>query len=907
MIGSTVGHYEILEKLGEGGMGVVYKARDVLLNRTVALKFLPADDSAADEKRRRFIQEAQSASALNHPNIITIYEVAKDGDLDFIAMEFVQGQTLDQLIAKKALTIDATLSYAIQVADALAAAHAAGIVHRDLKPGNVMVSDSGLVKVLDFGLAKLVGGPAGASGETETVFGQSPKTVPGMIVGTIAYMSPEQAEGKPVDHRSDIFSFGAMLHEMLTGHRAFQGESTASTLAALLTAEPKALSIEAPAAPAELTRIVSRCLRKSPAKRWQSMADVRIALDELKQDADSGRLSSPAIPAPIVRRSAWLPAVAASIVAAAIAAFVVWHARPAAQPAELWHVTRLTNDTGVTVNPAISPDGKLVAYVSDRTSEAPELWVQQIEGGDPVQLTRGLGFCHDPAFSPDGSRIAVTCGQDPDAIYLVPTLGGLPRRVAEGEWAAFSPDGSQLAVSSPFVSVNGPQTIHIVPANGGDSRELKLDKTSTTRPIWRPDGKGLIVVADTWKPDGGYDYDWYFASAENGALTPTGAGDRLRAANFSQGRHLSVTTGGILFVQGTLDSTNIYRMPFDAAFQKAIGDPAPVIVGAGLSLTPSSSADGRRIAFAVATNPATNIYRAAIDPKTGAVSGVPTRVTNGLALSLMPSPSRDGTRIAYRAGSARAPEIRLRDFAANTDVRLAEAKDFSYLVLSADGSMVAFSSDQRAGSSIYVVPAAGGVPKKICTGCGRPVDWLPDRTKILIDNAGPKQHDIQMLDVASGQVTPLLQHPDEQLTMPRLSPDGRALSFTEVLPGRARRITLVPFTGQAVPQSEWSVVVDGSALDRQPAWSPAGDFIYFQSDRDGTRCIWAQRVDTGTRKAVGPPFAAHHIHQIRYYLDDVGDPAGVGLTIANGQMFFAAFELQSNVWMAEKPAEQSKN
>jgi serine/threonine protein kinase len=904
MTGSTVGHYQILEKLGEGGMGVVYKARDVLLNRTAALKFLPAEESGTDEKRRRFIQEAQAASALNHPNIITIYEVAKDGDRDFIAMEFVQGQTLDQLLARKALTLDVALNYAIQIADALATAHAAGIVHRDLKPGNVMVSETGLVKVLDFGLAKLVGGLVGASGETETMFGQSPKTVPGMIVGTVAYMSPEQAEGKPVDHRSDIFSFGAMLHEMLTGHRAFQGESTASTLAALLTAEPRPLSVEVPSAPTDLGRIVSRCLRKAPAKRWQSMADVRIALDELRQDLESGRLAAPTSSAPVARRTAWLPVVAASIVSAAIAASVVWRARPAAPAPEMWHVTRLTNDAGVTVNPAISHDGKFVTYVSDRTSEAPELWVQQIDGGDPVQLTRGLGFCHDPTFSPDGSRIAVTCGQDPGAIYLVPTLGGLPRRLADGEWAAFSPDGSKLAISSPFTNVAAPQTIHIVPADGGAGRELKLDRTSTTRPIWRPDGKGLIIVAFTSKPGGGYDYDWYFASGDNGALTPTGAGDRLRAADLGPGRHLSVTTGGILFAQGMLDSTNIYRMPFDAAFQKSIDNPVPVIVGAGLSLTPTSSADGRRVTFAVATNPATNIYRATVDPKTGVVAGVPTRVTNGLALSLMPSPSRDGKRIAYRAGSARAPEIRLHDFAANSDVRLAEAKDFSYLVLSPDGSMVAFSSDQQAGSSIYVVPATGGVPKRICDGCGRPVDWLPDRTKILIDNAGPKQHEIHLLDVSTGRITPLLQHADEQLTMPRLSPDGRALSFTEVLPGRARRIVLVPFTGQLVPQSEWSVVVDGSDLDRQPAWSPSSDVIYFQSDRDGTRCIWAQRVDTSTRKAVGPPFAAHHIHQIRYYLDDVGDPANVGLTIANGQMFFAAFELQSNVWMAEKPARQ---
>jgi Tol biopolymer transport system component len=226
-------------------------------------------------------------------------------------------------------------------------------------------------------------------------------------------------------------------------------------------------------------------------------------------------------------------------------------------------------------------------------------------------------------------------------------------------------------------------------------------------------------------------------------------------------------------------------------------------------------------------------------------------------------------------------------------------------VLSPDGSTVAFSADESAASSIYVVAAAGGIPKKICDKCGRPVDWLTDGSKLLIDNAGPNQRDIYIVDVATGQAKPLLQHPEFQLTMPRVSPDGRVLTFTEVRPGRARRINLVSFTGEAVPESQWSVVVDGADFDRQPVWSPSGDMIYFLSDRDGTRCIWAQRVDTSTRKAVGQPFAAHHIHQVRYYLNDVGDPAAVGLTLVNGQMYFAGFELRSNVWMAERSEGES--
>ena len=906
MTGSTVGHYEIHEKLGEGGMGVVYRARDVLLNRSAALKFLPTDNAGQtepEEKRRRFVQEAQSASALNHPNIITIYEVAKAGDRDFIAMELVQGQPLDKMIGRKPLPLNTAIACGIQIADALAAAHAAGIVHRDLKPGNVMVGDSGRVKVLDFGLAKLMAGAASSTDVSQTVLAESPKTVQGTIMGTVAYMSPEQAEGRPVDHRSDIFSFGALLYEMLTARRAFQGESTVSTLAAILTAEPAPLSADASGLPRELVRIVSRCMRKQPEKRWQSIADVRIALEEVKQDLDAGRLDAPPASVP-ARRRLWIPVAAAALGAAALTGLLAWRARPVAPAVDLWRVLRLTADAGATIFPAISRDGKLVTYVSDRTTpESMDLWVQQIDTGDPVQLTRGLGACRDPAFSPDGSKIVLHCGAEPGAIYVVPTFGGLPKRLADGEWPQFSPDGSQVSYKAPAsAGGNAPPSIWTVAANGGTAKEIKIGKSLGGIPVWSPDGKGLLFIGFGDVSDGKDDRDWYYVAADTGAVTPSGARQRLDAAGLELGRNLGVTSGGMLFAEGNIESTSIYRLPFDAGFQKATGSPVPLIVGAGFSFSPTASQDGRRIAFAVGNNMTSNIWRAPLDAKTGQVAGAAVRITSGLDLSLTPSPSRDGKRLAYLGGSRRSPEIRIRELETGTDQRLAEAKDWSYVSLSQDGSTVAFSSDVRNGSAVYSVPAAGGIPKRLCAACGRPVEWSADRTKILLDNAGTEHREIQVLDVASGQSKPLLKHSEFGLNMPRLSPDGRLLTFTALRPGRARRIYLVPFTGEPVPEKDWTVLVDGSDLDRQPFWGPSGNLVYFMSDRDGSRCIWAQRVDTSTRQPLGAPFAVHHMHTFRYNLNDLGDPAGVGLSVANGQLFYASFELQSNIWLAERRA-----
>ncbi len=898
--GTTVGHYEILEKLGEGGMGLVYKARDVLLDRTAALKFLPADSTAADDKRRRFVQEAQAASSLNHPNIITIYEVGQADGRDFIAMELVQGRPLDEVIGRKALPLGTSIAYGIQIADALAAAHAAGIVHRDLKPGNVMIADSGVVKVLDFGLAKLVARASSASDATRTMLDENPRTVNGTILGTVSYMSPEQAEGKPVDPRSDIFSFGALCYEMLTGRRAFQRESTVSTLAAILTADPVPLSSEAPDFPTELARIVSRCLRKAPEKRWQSIADVRIALEEFKQDLESGRIAGDRVPVPASRRS-WMPIGAAALIAAAVTGFAVWQARPSVSSPELWGVRRLTADAGPSMFPAISQDGKLVAYVSDRAgADSMDLWVQQIQGGDAVQLTRDLGYCQDPAFSPDGGRIVLRCGTDPESIYVVPTFGGLPKKVAEGAWPKFSPDGSRIAYVGPVSGADGSRSLWIISADGTLPKEIKTGKGMFNGPVWRPDGKGLIFIGYSNPDRAPDDRDWYFVPAEGGALMPTGAIARLRAGRFGFNTALSVTSNGVLFHNGDFDSTNIYRMPFDAAFQNVSGDPIPVIVGAGFNFTPTASQDGRRIAFAIAKDLTTNIWRAPVDANSGKVAGEPVRITSGLNPSLAPSPSRDGKRLAYLGGPSKTPEVRIRDIAGGTDVRLAEAKPWSSVVLSPDGSTVAFHSDHRDNSPIYAVPAAGGVPKKICTSCGRPIEWFPDRTKLLFDSGGAQRREVYLLDVATGQQKLLLQHADRPLSTPRLSPDGRSLLFTLQRPAGARRLYLAPFSGELVPEKEWTLLIDGSNYERQPFWAPSGNLIYFLSERDGFRCIWAQRVEIATRQAIGAPFAAQHMHQTRYSLQPIPDVASIGLSVAGGQLFYASFELQSNIWLAER-------
>ncbi|MGA2182935.1 MAG: serine/threonine-protein kinase [Bryobacteraceae bacterium] len=298
MTGRTILQYQLLEKLGAGGMGEIFKARDTRLNRFVAIKILPPTASADTDRRRRFIQEAQAASALNHPSIITIYDIIDHEGTQMMVMEYISGKTLLDVIPRGGLRVPLVLQYSTQMADALSAAHAAGIIHRDLKPANVMVTDSGLVKLLDFGLAKL-GEPApmAVSEDSATVL-SAPLTVEGAVMGTVNYMSPEQAEGKKVDARSDIFSFGSVLYEMTTGNCAFNGTSSISTLSAVLRDDVRPIAEIAPDVPAQLEQIITRCLQKEPDQRWQSMKEVHAALAALRQQSDSGILYKPQTAAP---------------------------------------------------------------------------------------------------------------------------------------------------------------------------------------------------------------------------------------------------------------------------------------------------------------------------------------------------------------------------------------------------------------------------------------------------------------------------------------------------------------------------------------------------------------------------------------------------------------------------------
>lgn len=600
LVGRSLSHYQILEKLGEGGMGVVYKARDTHLDRFVAIKVLPPERVADPERKRRFVQEAKAASALNHPNILHIYDIDTAGGVDFIAMEFVPGRTLEQRLERGRFALREVLKYAVQATDALAKAHAIGIVHRDLKPANIMVTDDGVVKMLDFGLAKLT--ERAGDAEVELTQSMQARTAEGTILGTVAYMSPEQAEGRKVDARSDVFSFGSVLYEMVTGRRPFHGQTRLSTLSAILREEPQPVHDFAQDVPAELERLIRRCLRKDPDLRFQDVADLRIALRELELETESGSLAGAAVPQRARRPRLGIAALVAALTLAALAAGW-WIARSRSDVSGAESVfTRLTSDSGLTTTPALSPDGKLVAYASDRAGDGGlDIWVQQLTGGDSIRLTRDEADDFEPSFSPDGSKVVYRSEREGGGLYMIPVLGGDPALLAKGgRHPRFSPDGNWIAYDVGDEQVIFSSQIFVVPATGGAPRQLEGGLAAARYPIWSPDGRRLLFFGTRRRDDRSNDqYDWWTATPDGAAASATGALPALRRHNlrFAPTTEFPIRAsdwiGDQVYFSAKLgDSTNVWQIAVDARSGKVTGPPRRLTFGAGLETHPAVAFSG---------------------------------------------------------------------------------------------------------------------------------------------------------------------------------------------------------------------------------------------------------------------------------------------------------------------------
>ncbi|HEX7251693.1 MAG TPA: protein kinase [Thermoanaerobaculia bacterium] len=734
--GSRLGPYEILSPLGAGGMGEVWKARDTRLKRDVAVKILPAAFSADADRLRRFEQEAQAASALNHPNILAIYDMGTEDGAPYIVSELLEGETLRNRLSGGEFSSRRAIGHSLQIAQGLAAAHEKGIVHRDLKPENVFVTSDGRVKILDFGLAKLTQPETAADSQTNLPT-QSPGTEPGMVLGTLGYMSPEQVRGKSADARSDIFSFGAILYEMLSGRRAFRGDTAADTMSAILTKDPPDLSETNQKIPEGLERIVNHCLEKSPEGRFQSARDIAFDLEALLHTPlGSGPRAAAPTPWRLVaaRWAAWL-----AFPAILLAFWLGRRTTPAPQaPASLRpeEFRQLTFQPGQEDFPSLSPDGSSFLYVSSAAGNA-DIYLQRVGGQNPINLTKDSPVADtQPAFSPTGDLIAFRSERDGGGIFIMGATGENVRRLTDfGFNPAWSPDGKQIVINSetvshPFARV-GYADLWVVDAATGQKRLLVDGKDralhgagDASQASWSPHGDRIAywgLRGDTgWR-------DIWTIPAEGGQPVDV-TNDVATDWNpvWSPDGHF------LYFGSDRGGSLSLWRVPIEEKTGKTLGPPEPVVLPATYVGHFSFARDGRHLAYR--TQEATgNLVRIAFDARAERVASGPTRVLQSSMVILNIDISPDGQWIAFRPGFGQEDIFVVR----SDGTGLRHLTDDSFRdrgpKFAPDGKRIGFYSNRSGRYEIWTINVDGSGLSQITKNVGRGAwfpNWSPDGKQI---------------------------------------------------------------------------------------------------------------------------------------------------------------------------------
>jgi serine/threonine protein kinase len=810
--GTRLGPYEILSPLGAGGMGEVYRARDPRLRRDVAIKVLPSHLSSDFDRLSRFEKEARAVSALNHPNIVTIHEIAEAGSFRFLVMELVSGSTLRQLLAAGPMPFRKLLALAAQLAGGLARAHGAGIVHRDLKPENIMVTADGVAKILDFGLAKVE--PPRAEGSPSSQLATETRgTEPGVVLGTVGYMSPEQASGRPLDFRSDQFSFGTILYEMASGQRAFSRATAVETLAAIVREEPAPLGSVRPDMPAPFRWVIERCLAKDPGERYSSTDDLARDLATLRD-----RLPETAAPVAAPSRSLRWMMIAGWALAFLFLGLLLLssvRARRTSTPsagAEAT-ITQLTN-YGESEGPgAISPDGRQFAFVSDKGG-SPDIWVRQVSGGEPLQITRDDAIEADLAYAPDGESLYyATLGTERPTIWRIPALGGTSRKIVEGaRYPSPAADGKRLAYARArgpdFLIWVGKGSIEIAGADGTDARKLYEGKG--IGPIsWSPDGRRLAftqaeffearnlhildvesaqehpvtrfpsgsVNSEAWLPDSrslvysresqsvlGSTADLGILSSEGELLR------RLTLAVNSRFIDPSVAANGKRLLSTTETYQNeVWRVPLGPDPESNGKNAVRLLDSSWDPFWTQVSRDGATLLFNSTAAGSRNLWTMPLDGK------APPRQITFLSGSVLTHSalSPDRSRVAYASHQTGVSKIWVANVDGSNAVALTDgpAQDF-WPAWSPDGKWIAFGSLRGGNPQLWKVPSAGGKAEAITREGGFRGDWSPTDNRIVYWKAG----ELQVAEVDSGRVLLKIPAADLIWALPVWSPDGRYFS-----------------------------------------------------------------------------------------------------------------------------------
>jgi len=820
-LGRQILHYRVEEQIGSGGMGYVYRAFDTRLERPVALKFLPPYLSRDEASKSRFLREAQMAAAIQHPNICNIYDIeeAEDGKL-FIVMEHLEGKTLDKLIKEKPLSVEDTLAYGRQIAEGLMAAHERNIIHRDIKPSNIIVDDKGHVKILDFGLAEIA---------------TAHRSKEGSILGTAAYMSPEQARGEVLDRRTDIWSVGAVLYELLSGQRAFPGEYEYMIVHAILNDDPKPVAVLAPSAPPALALLLHECLEKERAYRVQTMADLHSSLRRLQRNLEKGLPMTlvTAAPARFATRQSWLPyAFGATFLLLAGFAWQLAGSDSSREPMPraAARLSAFTANGGLALSPDWSPDGQWIIYASDEQGSM-DLWKKPLEGGRAVRLTQGAGHESHPDWSPDGRLIAFSSHGEQPGLYIISADGGNPTAIAEfGANPSWAPDSRRLIF-------DWKGDLFLIPEAGQEPQRIVSGTASSPHAVWTPDGEHLLY----WNRTQG---DLHRIELASQSIQPMGL---IPAGEEVSGLAISRDGRKLVFSKGPFGGNkDLWIINLDPDTYQPKGKAFPLNVTTTDDIDCALSPDGQHIAF-TARGLERHLWQYELN-KQGLPTGNPRQVTFGGQLNYYPVLSADGSTLVWTSHSNGKGVLYHRRLDSGAEINKVtnewggEVREI-VPAIGSSGTPIYYASTLGGSYQLWRAPDVGSVALRL-TSVEQPIrDVSPslgpdNRTLAFYSNRSGSWDIWRFTDENGRKPQQLTNWPGNEM-YPSWSPDGQNITFISNKGGQ-NDIWIMAADG-----SRPMVLLEDPAQEGWPMWSPNGRWFFFVSDRNDACNLWAKPTSGG--------------------------------------------------------------